>query len=239
MRRQHFYWTYLVISILLIVYGGFFLIREFGSGSTLFISSIIALSAGVAMLLFYGTLRLVDYLRSKKNPPQLPQSRFETEQETETPAATKPEPETERGQGTENPIFRYPDRPSKKERPDTVTYIAARGYVRKIGFGPVLEINGSRIRDMRSNTYYRVEGGAVYGDGSGLLYQISGKRIRSIGGRELYELSGSNIYQVFGGYYASVSGHFITKYDGSEKYECDDDFPRAILLVIAVLLFGE
>ena len=112
-------------------------------------------------------------------------------------------------------------------------------YVRKVGYGPVLRVCGNRVLDMRSNTYYSIQGNFVYQDGSGPVFEISGNRIRSAYGGYLYEISGSNINKVFGGFFASISGNYITKFDSSEKYEISSSLNRAQQLTVTALLFGE
>ena len=137
-------------------------------------------------------------------------------------------------------IYRYDDiEYVPSSRSSSSIYDSYTSYVRKVGYGPILEINGNRIKDMRNNIYYRNEKGKIYQDGGGLIYDISSNRIRSIYGNQLYEISGNNINKVFGGYYASISGNYLTKYDGSEKYELGDRYSSNMLLLIAVLVFGE
>ena len=111
------------------------------------------------------------------------------------------------------------------------------GYVKLVGYGPVLEISGNRIKDMRNNVYYRIQDNYVYQDGGGVIYEISGNKIRSAFDGYLFEISGSSINKVFGGFYASISGNYITKYDSSIKYEVSFSLNTKQLLVVAVLLF--
>ena len=78
-------------------------------------------------------------------------------------------------------------------RPSSRNYDSYYGYVKLVGYGTIIDINGNRIRDMRDNTYYRIEGDAVYSDYGGLTYIISGNSIKSIGGHYLYDVSCGNI----------------------------------------------
>ena len=112
-------------------------------------------------------------------------------------------------------------------------------YLKKVGYGPILRIEGNRIIDMRSNTYYRIEAGFVYQDGAGVRYEIRGNQIKDAFGGYLYELCGSNINKVFGGFYASISGSYITLYDLSDKYEMTGALSKQQILAVAALLFGK
>ena len=230
MRRQHFAWTYLVISILCIVYGGYFAIRKYNVDDTFFVSSIIVLSIGVAMLLVYLVLYLLSQKQKKITPSEPVEPIIEEQPKVEkvvpTPRTNNEKPERD---------YEY----VRSSSSSSSSSYDASGYVKEVGYGPILEINGNRIRDMRTNTYYRIEGSHVYCDGSGLSYEISSKKIRNVYGSYLYEISGSSINKVFGGFYASISGNYITIFDSSKKYEMTDSFNTKVLLIIAVLLFGE
>ena len=111
--------------------------------------------------------------------------------------------------------------------------------MKKVGYGPILEIRGNRIKDMRTLTYYRIEGEHIYEEGGGIRYSIYGNQIKDTFGGYMYELSGSNINKVFGGFYASISGSYITKYDNSEKYEVTCSLNKSQTLLIAILVFGK
>ena len=243
MRRQHFLWQYLVVAILLTVYGAFFTIRNITQNDIVFLTAVVALSAGVLMLAIYGCLYLIGWVRARKS--KSPQNEVE-----------KPEENKEEPQGDEDKPLEEMETPKIEEgfKPSPVVtkrydapainrsiYDSAtsRGYVREIGRGPVLEINGNRVRDMRTGNYYRLEEGNVYQEGSGICFQIYGNRISNIHGSQLYEISGSNINKVFGGYFASVSGNRIATHDSSRQFEITGSLSRNMLLLIAALLFGE
>ena len=130
-------------------------------------------------------------------------------------------------------------KPSSKNDDCYSSSISSHGYIKKVGYGPVLEISDNRIRDMRNNEYYTIEGNYIYLNGGGLAYEISNNRIRSVGSTYLYEISGNNINKVFGGFFASISGNYLTKYDSSEKYEIGFEVNKSQLLLITVLLFGK
>ena len=238
-RKQRFAWTYLVVSILFIIYGGSFTFSQFGKDNGLFTGALVFLILGLLMLALYLVFFFVWKRDQRKKSAQARQEEPEPEEDKREP---EPEPESE----AETP---EPAAPQRATRSDTeyvrtpVRRASSRSYgtayVREFGSGPVLEINGTRIRDMRDNRYYRIEDEYVYAQGSGLSYEICGNRIRTLSGSYLYEVSGDSINKVFGGFFASVSGNIITKYDGSRRFEVSGSLNTPLLLIIAVLVFGE
>ena len=233
MRRIHFWWTFLVGGIVCTIYGASTLIYHFQHGNGLSIHSLILLILGVGALIFYGVLYLLTLFQNKKKQVEAPI-----------------EPKVEEKKEEEKVETVIPHKIENKPYRDDVTY--ERGskqsysrydsdnsfsYIRKVGYGPVLEVNGNRFRDMRNNTYYRLEGNYVYVEGGGLAYEIAGGKIKTISGSYLYEISGDNINKVYGGFFASISGNYLTKYDNSEKYELSSSLSRQKLLVVAALLF--
>ena len=240
-------WTYLVISLFLIIYGGYFVITNFNSRGNLFISAVIALSIGGVMMLIFLVLTLIDKINSKKHKEEIkpveenifeePVEELETEEEIFEPVKETPKKE-------EKPVVESyssssssvsTSRSVKKENRVRPCY----GYISELGSGPIIEINGYRIRDMRDNTYYRIEDHHVYSDYGGLMYVIEGKTIKSLSRGYLYEISSGDVYKVYGGYYASFSGGHISLYDNSKIYRYDDDLGVEFKLVIAVILFGD
>lgn len=242
MRRHYLPWMILVIAILLVAYGGFFSIREFNNNNSLFVSAVIACSIGGLIIILFIILSLIPAKKKKEDSStvhkideeepneSIPEPRIESDSEPTSIEISKENkrPTINRSETTDRSV-----RP-KIER----SSYSSSGYVKRIGYGPVLEIRGNRIRDMRDNTYYRIESGFVYSDSGGLAFEISGNRIRNAFGGPLYEISGSNINNVFGGYFASYDGDRITKHDSSEIYETTCSLNRSLLLLIAALLFG-
>ena len=118
-------------------------------------------------------------------------------------------------------------------------YFVSTVYVKQVGYGPLLRVEGNRILDMRNNIYYRIENNMVTQEGYGPVFEIRGNQIKDAFGGYLYELSGSNINKVYGGFYASISGNYITLYDLSVKYETTDSLSKRQILAVAALLFGK
>ena len=235
MRRQRFWWTFLVGGLVCTIYGGFTLIYHLNHGNGLKVHALILLILGVVALLLYLVLLLLTFLQNKKKQEEKPVEPVvkveekEPEPIEEIKEEKKPEPK---------PTPRKRDYEYVREpRRSGPTYTDA--YVRKVGYGPVLRFFGNQILDMRTNAYYRFQDNYVYRDGGGVAYEISGKRIRNAFGGYLYELSGSNINKTYGGFFASVSGNYISKYDNSERYETTDSLTSSQILLAVVLLFGE
>ena len=228
MRRQRAEWTFVVISILCIMYGAFFGIKKYNEDRTFFIVSLVICLVGVAMFITYFTLYLISFKRKKttKKENVVVEEEPIEEEIQETPQKVVP-PKRD---------YEYVSSHSTR-RSSIYDDDYSSGYVKLVGHGPVLEISGNRIRDMRNNTYYRIQDNYVYQDGGGVIYEISGSKIRSISGGYLYEISGSSINKTFGGFFASISGNYITKYDSSIKYETTCSLNTKQLLVVAALLF--
>ena len=233
MRRQRFAWTYMVIAILLSVYGLFFVIREANKNLKLFVPALIALIIGGVMLLVYLILYLVSAKKHKEIKVVETKVEDIKQEKVEEPTPVKK---------VNNQV--YNAKPTSRvayvnnSRYDS-DYSYSSGYVSLLGRGPIIEVRGKNIRDMRDNRYYRIDSNRVYLEGSGVGYIIEGSRIKTINGDLLYEISGSNINKVFGGYFASISGNFIKKYDMSIELELSGTFSKDVILLIAVLVFGK
>ena len=233
---------YLVLAILLLAYGGFTAFREYDKNQTAFIIGVVGLCLGGAMLLVYLILFLVSKAQKKAMTPEIAATKgpdiLETipEEKEEEPEIVFPAPKEERetpkpASADREPVYR-PGR-SVYERTEYGSC-----YVSLVGRGPILEVDGNRIRDMRNGRYYRIESNRIYSE-SGLVYEIYGNRIRTISGNQLYEKSGDTINKVFDGYFASISGNRLAKYDNSVILEFSGRLSDYQILLIAVLAFGE
>ncbi|MBO4286131.1 MAG: hypothetical protein J5880_02215 [Bacilli bacterium] len=233
MRRQRFWWTFLVGGLVCTFYGGFTLIYHLNHGNGLKVHALILLILGVAALGLYLILLLLTFLQNKKKQVEQPVEPVIKAEEKEPEPVEEVKEEKEPKPAPRKRDYEYVREP----RRSGPTYTDA--YVKKVGYGPVLRFFGNQILDMRTNTYYRFQDNYVYRDGGGVAYEISNKRIRNAFGGYLYELSGSNINKTYGGFFASVSGNYISKFDNSERYETGDSLTSSQLLMAAVLLFGE
>lgn len=234
MRRQHFVWTYLVLALVLTIYGGYSFIYNSAKGKEVPVLGIVFLSVGGAMLLLFLVLYLISLVQKKKGKKEeTKQTKAEIIEEDipETIVEKEETPEVKR-----TPTYQK-TRDYEYVRSSSSSYNESTVYVKKVGYGPVLRISGNRVLDMRNNTYYRIEGNNVFQEGSGPVFEINGDKIRSVFGGYLYEISGSNINKVFGGFYASISGNNITVFDLSTIYEMSDSLSKKQLLVVAALLF--
>ena len=241
MRRQHFAWTYLVIAIVLTLYGGFSIIYNVGKQKDVPVLGLVFTIIGGIMLAIFLALFLVDLFRKKKNPP-LPEKPV-VEEPIEEPAVVEenePEEPEEPEEVTPAPKIKteiYGEGSVRRREPVRRSFEGGSGYVKLIGYGPVLRVSDAEILDMRSNTYYRIEGNMVMQSGSGPVFEISGNKIRTAFGGYLFEISGSNVNKVFGGYYASFSGGYLQTHDLSAKFEVPSDLNlQQKLAVVALVL---
>ncbi|MBE6135318.1 MAG: hypothetical protein E7179_04880 [Erysipelotrichaceae bacterium] len=241
MRRYYLPWTIMVIGTIGLAYGAHLLFYHSSKGEGLYIPGLLLLIFGILFLIpsiaaniYYVVKRRKEFAASIDEKQKEIEAK---EEKAEEPApAIKPKEEK-----VEMVQHRREERPTytprrEIEAPSRPTYSTS--YVKKVGYGPVLRVCGPQIVDMRSNTYYRIEGNIVKEDGGGPRFEIRDNQIRDIYGSYLYEINGSNINKVYGGFYASISGSYITLYDLSEKYEMTDDLSKKQILAVAALLFG-
>ena len=238
MRRQYFTWSWFVLAVVLTAYGAFSLIYNHVHGKDISILGLAFLAGGVILFAVYFVLFFLDFRRKKDagakekmpedRPAEIEDKPDESVQKKET-EETIPEP-AEKAKRTYAAPSGRTGGPSRRE--------SGSGYVRQVGYGPVLRINEDEVLDMRCNTYYRIEGNFVYQNGRGVLYEISGNRIRDAFGSYLFEISGSNVNKVFGGYYASFGGGYLQTHDQKEKFEVPSDLTMSQKLVVVALLLS-
>ena len=243
MRRQRFVWAFLALAIVLTAYGSFSFIQNLNQGKGVFVPGLTLLIIGGVMLL----LCLVFYLLSRRGKTK--EEAFVPEPEKEEKPVVREEEKKEsepKGRPSETPC------PAEKMAPASFdsSYIrkpsisrydrddSENAYVKKIGYGPVLRVTGSEILDMRTNTYYRIEGSVVNQSGYGPMFEISGNRIRAAFGGYLFEISGDNVSKTFGGYFATFNGGFLQTNDLSERFEITGPLSLRQRLAVVALLFG-
>ncbi len=161
-RKQYIDWLATVFGIVGVSYGGFMLLWHHNRGNgtnplalTLLILGLVSLAFGLAMLLSRHIAA-----KKRKTDVALP-PKEEVKEE-----APDQEDESEEAIDDEEP---GPEPKSYRERPDRSRPRPSGGYssfstayVRLAGYGPLLRFDGTRVLDMRSNTYYRIEGDYVY-----------------------------------------------------------------------------
>ena len=235
MRRQHFPWIYLVTAIVLTAYGSYSCIFNAVRGKPVNMLGLAFVAVGGIMFLIFIALLIIDIMRKRKEKPEEPPIVEQVEEIEEKPQIEE----------------KKPAKPASFERSysDEVTYERRSysgsrdfggdsGYVKLVGYGPVLRVEEETILDMRSNTYYRIEGNMVMMSGGGPVFEIVGNRIRQTYSGYLYEIVGDNVNKIFGGYYASFSGGYLQTHDLSEKYEVPSMLNRAQKLAVVAILFG-
>ena len=241
MRKQSFMWAFLVLSIVLTAYGGYSIIYSLNRSKDAPILGVVFFIIGVVLLVIFLILLFISLIQRKMNRAQ--KEVVETKEEIivddeEDEVTPKSEPVIEEEPASiEESAPRYRDVTYESTR--TVReFDGGSAYIKRVGYGPVLRVEEEEILDMRTNTYYRIEGNVVYRSGSGIAFEISGNRIKEAFGAYLYEISGNNINKVFGGYYASISGGYIQTYDLKEKYEVTGRLNLKQQLTVVILLFG-
>lgn len=261
MRRYYLLWSITVFGLIGTIYGGYLLIYHFNHGNGLSVLALILLILGLIALIFAIAVLVSRYIARKRkvDEPVAPIVDDGVEDDTTKdediqPLKDEAEPVTEEEiEPIEEEVEQEPaqieDDEAEIEEDDyepsyqstyqpSSSYSYSTVYVKQVGYGPLLRIEGNRIIDMRTNTYYRIENNMVNQEGYGPVFEIRGNQIKDAFGGYLYEISGSNINKVFGGFYASISGNYITLYDSSMKFEMTDSLSKRQILVVASLLFG-
>ena len=239
MRRQHFEWTFVVLGLVLTIYGTYSVIYNSMNNKAVPTLGWVFLVGGVVLLSLYAVLVVISLIqkKNKKVEPMQPQPVVETEEKKEEPHVVEKMVEKEK---TSQKIEYTPrEKATYAKNRSVYDFDGGSGYVNKVGYGPVLRVENERILDMRSNTYYRIEGNLVKQLGSGPIFEISRNRIRAAFGSYLYEISGSNVNKIFGGFYASFSGNYLQTHDLSEKYEISCSLNLKQQLTVVALLFGQ
>ena len=243
MRRIYLPWMITVFGAFATTYGSYLLAYHFNHGNGLSIPALLLLVFGLPALGFAIAWFVSDYINKKKKKIEVVEIKEENiEQEKE--AVSYKENETkvavsEKEEPTKKPTVNKEYTPrTKVTYNSSSSYSETTVYVKQVGYGPLLRINGVRILDMRNNTYYHLENNMVMQEGYGPVFEISGNQIKDAFGGYLYELSGSNINKVFGGFCASISGNTISLYDASERYEMTGTLNARQILAVAALLFG-
>lgn len=230
-----------VFGIVATGYGTFSLIYNYNHGKGLSGYGLLLLILGILALGTILALYVISYITKRKHKNETFQSKDGTKEETkesnliEEPRKAETTEKKEELKSAKK--VDYTSRPESR-RASSYSYSYSTVYIKQVGYGPILRVEGSRIIDMRTNTYYRIEGNMVIQDGYGPVFEIRDNQIKDAFGSYLYEISGSNINKVFGGFYASVGGNYITLYDLSVKYEMTDSISKKQLLAISALLFG-
>ena len=246
MRRQAFYWTYLVIAIVLTMYGGFSVFYSAAHHKDIPDYGVILLIVGGAMFVVFFILFIISLFQRKKEPknPKVVEAQTEETIIEEISDVEELKEELESEEEVESEVEIIPVTKSLRDDDDDFEPVVrprrfgGSAYIKQVGYGPVLRVENENILDMRSNTYYRIEGNMVKRSGGGPVYEISGNRIKEAFGSYLYEISGSNINKTYGGYFASISDSYIQTVDLSERYEISGELNLSQKLAVVALLFG-
>lgn len=238
-RKQYIDWLAAVFGIFGTVYGAYLLVWHYRRGNGILPVAMILFVTGVISLVFAIVLLTSRFIVNKRKKNNTTPLQEEIEAEIEEDKIEEPQQEIKEPQQEvplKKPKRTYKEKSDYVERPQP-SYSYSTVYVKLVGHGPILRIEGSRILDMRDNSYYRIEGNIVHKEGYGPYFEIRGSQIRESFGGYLFEISGSNINKIYGGFYASISGNYITIHDLSRKYEMTDSLSTKQLLVVSALLF--
>jgi len=234
MRRQHIAWTYLVLALVLSIYGGYSVFSSIRDQKDVPALGIVFFALGLMLLIIYFGVFMVGFIKKKLHPVKKEEPKAEEKEEAEEKAVEeKPKPTpAPKYEPRDDVTYERVSRPARRE------FGGDSGYVRLVGYGPVLRIEEAEILDMRNNTYYKIEDNYVKQSGYGPVFEIRGNQIRSAYGGYLYEISGSSVNKVYGGYYASMSGGTLQTHDLKEKYEIPSSMNMRQKLAVVALLFG-
>lgn len=251
MRKYRLPWSIAAFGFVAVAYGTYSLVSHLKNNEEIFLPGLLMLIAGAIALLTLLVLILMDAFKRIRNKDLIEapikedsyEEAIKVEEEHISENHINMDEEKIENEEIEN-VDEYDEEEEEEFMPSytrsysSSSYSYSTIYVKEIGYGPVLRIDGSRILDMRNNAYYHVENNIVIQDGYGPTFEIRGNQIKDVYGSYLFEISGNNINKVFGGFYASVSGNYITLFDSSRKYETTESLSRNQILIIAALLFG-
>ena len=254
MRKYRLPWSIAAFGFVAVAYGTYSLVSHLKSDEEMFLPGLLMLIAGAIALLTLLVLILIDAFKRIRNKDLIEtpinedsyEEAIKVEEEEEKHISENPiniDEEEIENEEIDN-VEEYDEEEEEEFTPSytrsysSSSYSYSTIYVKEIGYGPVLRIDGSRILDMRNNVYYHVENNIVIQDGYGPTFEIRGNQIKDVYGSYLFEISENNINKVFGGFYASISGNYITLFDSSRKYETTESLSRNQILIIAALLFG-
>lgn len=252
MRKYCLPWSIATFGFVTVAYGTYSLVSHLKNDEEIFLPGLLMLIAGALALLTLLVLILMDAFKRIRNKElietPIKEDSYEEAIKVEEEKHISENPINIDEQEKEDEEINSADEDDEEEEEEftpsytrsysSSSYSYSTIYVKEIGYGPVLRIDGSRILDMRNNVYYHVENNIVIQDGYGLAFEIRGNQIKDVYGSYLFEISGNNINKVFGGFYASVSGNYITLFDSSRKFETTESLSRNQILIIAALLFG-
>lgn len=171
MKRLGFYWGFLALAIVLVAYGGYSFLDNLGAGREVPLLGKAFLIAGILLLLAFFTLLLVGFIQKKKNAKKetlKPEEKVEEPQqsEEEVGAEAKEAPVEEKDIAPKD-SHALSEKVGYVRREPISRFQGGSAYVKKVGYGPVLRVEEDEIVDMRSNTYYRIEGNMVKTLGGG------------------------------------------------------------------------
>ena len=217
MRKQYFKWSWFVLGLVLSVYGVFSLIYNSTHNKDFSVLGLIFLIVGLVLLISYFVLLIISVIQTKdsKNIKETKIEHFEpvvSEKIEEPKKEEKPvinksvnythvdrptksirtTREFDGGSGYvkkigEGPILRI----SNKEILDmrsNIYYRIEDNYVKQMGYGPVFEIVGNRIKLAYGGYLFELSGSNINKVYGGFYASISGSFLKTLDLRQNYEI---------------------------------------------------
>ena len=250
MRRQHFELSFVVLGLVLAIYGAYSLIYNYANNKDIPGLGIAFLIVGATLLLLYLGLFIISLVQKKNRLVEQDQQVEEPISEQVSTNGNVEEPIEEEliekepiedlveEDDSSDEEYVHRERISYQRNRSIYDSDGGSGYVKKVGYGSVLRIENNRILDMRTNTYYVIEENVINELGGGPVFEITGNSIKLSFGSYLYEISGNNVNKVFEGFYASFSGNYLQTNDLEHVYEISCSLSSKQRLAVVALLFG-
>ena len=122
MRRQYFYWAYLVFAVVLTMYGTYSIIYSLNHQKDIPLLAIIFVTIGVAMLVLFAVLFLISVVQKKKRRATN-QSYEEDEEEPEIIEEKQEESQAEETEESEVVEIEQPAPKNYSKSSDEVEYV--------------------------------------------------------------------------------------------------------------------
>ena len=202
MRRQHFELSFVVLGLVLAIYGAYSLIYNYANNKDIPGLGIAFLIVGATLLLLYLGLFIISLVQKKNRLVEQDQQVEEPISEQVSTNGNVEEPIEEEliekepiedlveEDDSSDEEYVHRERISYQRNRSIYDSDGGSGYVKKVGYGSVLRIENNRILDMRTNTYYVIEENVINELGGGPVFEITGNSIKLSFGSYLYEISG-------------------------------------------------
>ena len=154
MRRQYFTWTYLVLAVVLTMYGVFSIVYSLDHEKDIPVLAIVFTAIGGTMLVAFAILYLISVFQKRK---RCSESQIIEEEEDEEIEESEPEEIEESKAEEENTEEVEPIEESESnededdfeevvyERRTSSGFRGGSAYISRVGYGPVLRVSGTEM----------------------------------------------------------------------------------------------